>query len=353
MASRQIRTVLILGLGLLCIVGTVLLARSSLPTHLVKDQSGPAAPTFEILPDRVIVRVTASEVLHPATTTPHHPDAPHSDWFYSEPITLPEDIVISGFAIEMENADLSALHHTRVGVLNRMTTLCTIRSIETGGMHDFFTASRETLDPVMLPEPYGLVWYAGERLAVEFMTHPMASPHGAHESTETITPTLKVTMFTDSSRTLIANYLRLSLDDTPCEEPQTHQAFVVPAATELYVKSADKVGGSARYIFPKAGRILIGGSNFWPRKGGENVTAYLNDAAFDVSKATAGETSYEWQIPHKTLDVAFSVGDTLTIDSLYTNPSDTPIKDASGMYGIYYTYEESIVRRTGTTTPSE
>lgn len=343
MAAYKISIILLLSVGLIGIASIFLFQRDSDTHHHSVDLAAPS-PSLEVLPDRIIARVTAQEALHPATTTPLDPDGPKSHWFYSEPIVLPDDIIISGFAVEIEDADFSTLHHVNVGVMGRLASLCTLYGLEKNlSIYELFTASRHTPQPALLPAPYGLPVRQGEALSIEFMTHPLASPHGAHHAEDQIVPTLKVTMFTDATRTEEARYLRLRLDDTPCVSPTAHQAFVIPVGTAPFVKKADAVGGSARYTFSKPGVIIVAGANFWPTKGGRNVTAYLNDDVIDVREAVPGDTPYEWRIPRTQVDIPFVADDTITISAEYNNPFLEPIQDGSGMYGFYYSYHKPIV----------
>ena len=355
MVSAHIRTsTLILGLVVVGVVGFVVFEGMGTTPDPSMPAIGSPEPSLEILPDRMIAYVTASEAPHPATTTPDDPDdpdEPESDWVYTESLVLEQDAIISGFAVEIENADFHSLHHVRVGVADRPSTLCTIYYFNNNNSHDeIFTASQYTPDPVLLPSPYGLSVKKGELLSIEFVTQSLAGPHGSYDIEHSILPTLKVTMFNDAARTVEARYLRLRLDDTPCADPASHQAFVVPTSTESFKKRADPIGGSARYAFPKTGTILVAGGIFSPTKGGQNVTAYVNDSVIDVVEAVAGESSYEWRIPNINLNQSFSVGDTITISAEYQNPFETPIKDGSGMYGFYYSYGDPIVLQSASTT---
>lgn len=301
------------------------------------------APELEVLSDRIVVRVPATEMQLPATTSPAQPDGPQSDWYKSAPISFPDDVVITGFQLEVEGADFSALHHANVGLTNRIGPLCTDQTVVVNSLkNEFFTASRDSTDEIILPEPYGIVWQANDELVVEFMTHLVAAPHGPFPPDEKVQPTLKMTIFTDETRTVAAHFLRLRLDDTPCEYPMRHEAFAVPASDEPYLKQTSDSGRSDRYTFPRDGKVIVAGSNFWARKGGKNVTSYINGQVMHVSKAIPGEVEWEWDIPYKTLNIPFQAGDEISITSLYENPFPDPVKDASGMYGFYYTYGEPI-----------
>ncbi len=349
--------VLLGGLGVLLVgVGVyVWSSHTEHHAHFGTGLSGEALAPMEEHLDRIILRVRAEENIPVADTTPAAPDGPHSQWFYSEPVSFATDKRIVGMEARILDADTDVLHHLAVGLVNRPATLCTMHFAQSSGMHELYITSRQALDPVELPAPYALLVRAGEAIGVEFMTHAQAAPHGGHGAHEALQPTLEITLFTDDTRTHEAHFVRLRLDDTPCEDPLAHQAFVVPAETEAFTKrsSVAEIGGSARYELRQSGQILAAGANFWPRKGGESVTGYLNDVPFHTFTAEPGAESWQHNIPHLTNLISFAAGDVLTLSSVYRNPGPTPVLDAAGMLSVYYTFDQLIAQTDTATEPEE
>ncbi len=281
------------------------------------------------------IRVPATHEMSPTINSPESPDGPDSHWFYSKPTVLEKDVTVTGFNISMEGADTSILHHVSIGVLGRTAKICPAHYIEDGGGHEIYSASRITLDPIEIPKPYGIPLSKGEVLIVEFMAHPQAHPHGAHASNDTLEPTLVVELATSNDRIIPINFMRLRLDDTPCAAPLMHQAFTVPTSTS-YTKTAENNERSSSYHFTSSTTIILGGANFWPRKGGQDVSVLLNDELVKRFIAEPTNNASEWNIPLSFEPINVPASSTIKIQSTYNNPFDEPVQDASGMYGFFY-----------------
>ena len=288
--------------------------------------------------DSIVLEAKATYGVQATGTTPVSPDGPDSHWFYSTPVILQKDVVVTGFSVIMEGADKSTLHHTSVGLMNVKANVCTEHFAKDGGTYEIYSASRNTLEPINLPAPYGIFLKAGDVLVMESMIHTQASPHGSHALDEVISPTLVVTLKTATDRTTPVSFARLRLDDSPCQAPLSHQAFKVPTnkSNEPFVKTSKENEESALFTFLKDTKIVTSGANFWPRKGGENVEVLLNNEVIYAFEANPGQEDHEWNIPHSYKQFTISAGDGLSIQSTYTNDFGTPILDASGMYGFYF-----------------
>jgi hypothetical protein len=273
----------------------------------------------------------------PTTTAPQAPDGPDSHWFYSEPVTLERDTNITGFTISMDGADTSVLHHVSIGVLNRTAPICPWHYFVDKGAHELYSASRVSLDPIEFPAPYGMPVKKGETIFVEFMAHPQT-----HEEARDITPTLVIELATDDQREEPITFTRLRLDDSPCAPPIAHQAFGVPTSTNgaVFIKDSQGNEESSSVFFTSSTTIVLGGANFWPRKGGQDVTVFLNGDPIKQFTADKTNTKAEWNIPLSADPIAVPASSTIKIESSYINPFDTPVLDASGMYGFFHTTQE-------------
>jgi hypothetical protein len=284
---------------------------------------------------KLTIRVPATQKISPTTNSPKSPDGPDSHWFYSEPVVLEKDVTVTGFNISMEGADASILHHVSIGVLGRTAKICPAHYSDDKGTYEIYTASRITLDPIVFPKPYGISLSKGEALTVEFMAHPQAHPHGAHTSNDALEPTLVVELATSNDRIVPIDFIRLRLDDTPCTTPLMHQAFTVPTNAS-YTKTSENNEQSSSYYFASSTTIILGGANFWPRKGGQDVSVLLNDELVQQFMAEPTDNDTGWNIPLSLEPINVPAESTIKIQSTYTNPFDEPIQDASGMYGFFY-----------------
>ena len=241
----------------------------------------------------------------------------------------------------MEGADTSILHHVSVVVLEEDVLVCPQHFFENNGAYEIYSASRNTLDSISLPSPYGVSLDAGDTLVVEFMAHPQATPHGTHDSMDMLEPTLVVTMNTDIDRTTPVSFARLRLDDSPCAPPLAHQAFVVPTSSPntIFTKTSENNESSSEYYFASSTEIVLGGANFWPRKGGQDVSVLLNNVVIETYYAEAGADQNDWNIPLSQKAISIPASSTISIQSTYKNPFSVPVKDASGMYGFYFITE--------------
>jgi hypothetical protein len=118
----------------------------------------------------------------------------------------------------------------------------------------------------------------------------------------------------------------------------------VPTSTKdtSFTKTSEGNEPSSTYTFTSDGVIVSGGANFWPRKGGENVTVKLNSDTIETFTAQKGADGYRWNIPHSSKIIPVTAGDIIKIESTYHNPFTEPVKDASGMYGFYYAPQINI-----------
>lgn len=327
-------------LVILIAVGAVLLL--GLWLKQVVGDNAPAAhrevgSTATLSTDSLVIRLPVGEQTAPQKVTPLEPDGKTSNWYYSTPFKVPRELKITGFSVEVEGADDSVIHHVSVMNSSRLPTLCPFHFVNTNFAYELFTASRNTLDPVQLPADYGLFVAAGEEIEVQFMQQARAVPYGAHQADELIEPTLVVTMQLDDSVSKPAEFVRLRLDDSPCLDPVAHQAFAVPVQSEPLIRhSTSTPGGSERFTFPAAGGIIYIGANFWPMKGGEKVTSYIDDQPLWEFHPEAGDKDWQWNIPHQSGFVPFAAGDEISLSAQYTNPFKSPVLDASGMLGLYY-----------------
>jgi len=144
---------------------------------------------------------------------------------------------------------------------------------------------------------------------------------------------------TDDSHTTTVDFIRLRLDDSPCAPPLPHQAFVVPTSSveTNFIKTAENNEPSASYQFTPSTTIVLGGANFWPQKGGQDVTVLLDNAPVEQFIAEPAANPSDWNIPLSLTPITVPALSTITIQSTYLNPFDVPVKDAAGMYGFYYT----------------
>jgi hypothetical protein len=248
---------------------------------------------------------------------------------------VPEDVVVRRIETRVIGAPPEILHHlalVRVGVPN---AVCGKRGQSHAGIDELFVASRHSLtDVVDFPEPHGIALAEGDQLVLEFMEHTPLPPYGPGGTYER--PQLEVTLVPDTRgvHDVPLEFVRLRLDDTPCAEPVGHQAFAVAAGTEVTRRSRVEVPGES-YTFAKDSIVLTRGANFWPLKGGQRATLYLNETVRDTFVAQQGGEPWRYHIPPSEEPLFVRAGDTVTYEVRYENPYDREVPDASGMLGFY------------------
>jgi hypothetical protein len=291
---------------------------------------------------KVELRTSLAQFLQPRVSPPSAPDGKSSNWYYSKAFVVPEDMTIAAFSVEMEGGTIDMLHHARVILPDRAPIICVNNPEENQHGYEIYAVSRNTTDPMDLPDPYGIPLNQGERMQIEFMEHTRAHPHSQHAQHSDIKPSLLITLHRDDSRSIPVEYMRVRLDDSSCQQPSQHQAFSVPTSTESILTTSESTDESAGYIFPASGEIVLAGANFWPQKGGRQVSAYIDNELVHTFYADDVANVEPWQqnIPHMTDVVSFDAGAALTIAAEYQNPFDTPVLDASGMFGFYFMQDQ-------------
>ena len=297
---------------------------------------------YELTAERLLMRAPLTEkdtVVHDVHA--HTPDGPHSAWSYHY-LKAPADMWVTSISVSVENAPLEIIHHLALGRQGQPSVICgeTINQM----FNEYYTVSRSNIhEPIVFQSPYGLFIAAGEPLILEVMTHILQPPFGPGlTTTDPITVQLEFALATaDDIRDKPVQYVRLRLDDTPCEDPVAHQAFAVPAQTEQFVRQSNDLSAdsSDHYTFPASGVLLARSANLWGSKGGESLTVFINGVEQETFRTYQDAQPWEWRIDAKYEPLVVSAGDVLTIESVYTNMHDTPIKDASGMFGFYYSQE--------------
>lgn len=297
---------------------------------------------YELTAERLLMRAPLTEkdtMVHDVHA--HTPDGPHSAWSYHY-VKAPADMWVTGISVSVDNAPLEIIHHLAFGRYDEPSAVC--RETTHKNFNEYYTASRSNIhEPVVFPAPYGLFIEEGEQLILEVMTHILQPPHGpGFNATDPVTVQLDFALATaEDVRDRSVQFIRLRLDDTPCEEPVAHQAFAVPAQTEQFVRQSDDLSAdsSDHYTFLNGGVLLARSANVWGSKGGESLTVFINEVEQETFRPYQDDQPWEWRIDAKHEPLNVSAGDVVTIKSVYTNTHDTPIKDASGMFGFYYGQE--------------
>jgi len=85
------------------------------------------------------------------------------------------------------------------------------------------------------------------------------------------------------------------------------------------------------------------GSNFWPGKGGEKISAYINgeEVATFYSELIEPQKPWSWKIPLQSKKhIKVNAGDVISESATYSNYLSVPVKDASSMLGFYFAPDE-------------
>jgi hypothetical protein len=284
-------------------------------------------------------------------------DPPHSKWFDSTAfVVAPSDMWITSFVPMFIGTNKELLHH--------MTLYKFGVGLERPVCPNEYKQSRELVstslntasDIIGLPAGYGMRLGTRDPLFVEVMVHNPEPPLGpgltVTDGRIGMRVVGKMVKLNDGMRE--TEFFRLKIDDTPCQEPYRHEAFRVPSSTPEFIKRDDSGGtasSSGSYRFTRDGTIIGFGANFWPMKGGRSMRALINDKKIAEMNGEHYDqsTPWAWRIPIlQNIQQRVNVGDTISAEALYVNPTDHVVPDASGMLAFFFAPETVATSTTST-----
>ena len=295
-----------------------------------------SAQLNEAVAESITITAHAGKV-HSASTTPADPDGKESSWTYSDTFVVPEDMKVARIDARVNGAPTDVLHHLSLVKNGTSSPICGARGETHKSRQELYTVSRSNVrEPIEFQAPYYLPLAAGDELVLEFMEHTRNRPYGPGGTHEDVSLSVELTAAAaDRDRTVPLRFIRPRLDDTPCAFPIAHQAFRVPVQDEPYIRMPQAVD-SATYTFNEPGTILTRSANVWPQKGGQELRVVIDGEVVDRFSPRQLDDPWSFLIPQHDEPIRVAKGERLAIEAVYDNPYETPILDASGIFGFYF-----------------
>ena|GEM_PF-2340705 len=260
-------------------------------------------------------------------------DTGHHVRLLSDPIVPEEDLWVTGVSFEVINAPAFTLHHGTVFRTDERDLECPLQ-----GPRPLLSVAQDQAhgSEVAFAEGYAIFVPKGTPLVLESMFHNPLPPLGIGETYTDVS--LKVTFsLADTGQEALKplTYHLLRLSDDPCGANM--HTFAVPARTEGYIKSGStgQTDGSA-FIAQATSTIVYWGAHMHGWEGGRSVTVSKNEKEIQVFPTQRSQDDpYRFDTPHGPAQVQLQAGDKISIESLYDNWADVPLRGAMGHLAFY------------------
>ena len=282
------------------------------------------------------------ETQHQALLVPHQHDdgdsilneGHHVD-LLSEPYVFDEDVWVTGIEFEVHNAPEEVIHHINLFKLNERDPLCP----QEPRLLAAFAEDNVDVSPFFLPSPYGMRFSKNDRLALFAMLHNPLPPLGSGRAYEDVyvTITLHVEPVHTSERTNIVDFYLMHVEETPCTGGNL--VFSVPPHTiDFSFRPNPMIHPQPGILtFPTDGEIIYIGSHLHGWEGGKELNLYMNDVPIRSYKSRfMAERNGTWHTDQGFDSIQVSFGDTLLLEALYENASESTTTGAMGMLGFFF-----------------
>ena len=328
---RIMRPFLVLAAFLGIVLLIVFLVKELDPYEAMEVKSGEASnsPTF-VLQSYPI-----------ATLAPHEhalgidsmEDAGHHVRLLSDPIVPEEDLWVTGISFEVINAPAFTLHHGTVFRTDQRDLECPLQSPRP--LLSVSQDQRHTSEATFA-DGYAVYIPKGTPLVLESMFHNPLPPLGAGETYEDVSLKVTFSLAQDGVEDLKPlTYHLLRLSDDPCGA--TMHTFAVPAHTGGYLKKGTQEEGDASVFVANApSTIVYWGAHLHGWEGGRSVTVRKNGEEVQVfNTERSRDDQYRFDTPHGPAQVSLQAGDSISIESLYDNWAEAPLRGAMGHLAFY------------------
>ena len=292
-------------------------------------------------------RIIVLETEHVAQLTPHEHedgdsvgDASHHQYILSQVFVAPHDMYITQFAFDMVNAPDTVVHHA--SLLNHSAPHQTCSNVLP--FSQMYIMAQDTMhNPVMtFPEGTGMRVKKGDVLQLSVMIHNPLPPIGPGETYEDAFSKLTLTYLKGSPFQKIKEITPhlLHLDERPCVIKPDHSdayTFSVPPRTmDFRMKSTEAPGDPSTYTFTAPSTLVYVGAHMHGWQGGKELIVRKNGEPLLSFKTEVSSYPYRYDTPYYPTEVNFETGDTLTLEAVYDNPHNVPLRGVMGDLGIYF-----------------
>lgn len=262
-------------------------------------------------------------------------DVDHGVPAVSPVITIEERAWVTGMELVMNGAPQDVLHHALIIDKKHANPVCA--NVE----RELATFGLETPPILIFPEPYGMLLQPGDELELQVMLHNGEDDIKEGITYEDVSVSIHFMLEEPSAkRTKPLEMYHISLIDTLCERGFDDGTFNVPANTVSFTRRSDKTTepNPSRYTFTAPGTILAIGGHLHAWEGGELLNIFLDNElirTYKSAKTSSGDWTY-YVTPQPVLPVPVKAGQEVTLEAMYSNPSEYVVRGAMGMTVLYF-----------------
>ncbi|MBI5456749.1 hypothetical protein HY969_03320 [Candidatus Kaiserbacteria bacterium] len=270
---------------------------------------------------------------HPHVAGDSAIDKGHHYEIYSPIYTVPDDVNVSEIEFEIHNAPDIILHHALLVDIDKPDVICPQfygRELAAVGQDQMHTRK------ISLPQDYALTIIKGTRLQLAVALHNPLPPIGPGGTFEDVFATVKLKSVSNPERATPVYFHVLKLDEDACAS-QTH-VFTVPPHSKGYVYGGPGwvEKGQNRMIIEHNATIVYMGAHLHGWQSGKNVAIRRNGELLSVFETVrSNDNPYRYDTPHYATEIALKKEDVLSIEAVYDNGFEVPIRGAMGMFGMY------------------
>lgn len=285
----------------------------------------------------IILETPTIEYLHPhkheVSDTVH--DHGHHVTVRSEVILAQEDLWITGFTFNMENAPYSTLHHAQLTDLDGVSNTCKDKGLP----NELLSIGEDTLgsNTLQFDNPQGIFIPKGHRLEMFAMFHNPEPPVGFGGDYYDVSAKLELTyeLAKESDRHVPLRHYHLHLDDRACTGLYT---FAVPPETTDFKRVPQYTDNDPAIVqFEEPGEIVYIGGHLHGWEGGKLLEFLKNGESIRQYETKRSDRSdMKWETPHHRESIKIEAGDVVSISATYDNPGPETVTGAMGIISFYF-----------------
>jgi hypothetical protein len=299
---------------------------------LIKDQIESPKITITTSPVNELSPHTHDIERDALTDTSHHSKV-------RAPVFIPDrDLYVTRIEFAIHNAPAVTVHHA--GLFSVVDS----SSTSTDGIAEYIInlSSDQFHTPfVTFPSGYALKIPRGTPLVFEAMLHNPLPPVGPGENYRNVSISITLHEGTGTHyRPVVFRQLSLIGSDDCRLSDSSCTTFVVPPHVSSYVFRGNERMPYHKTTLTRAGHIVHMGAHVHGWEGGKLVRLLKNgNIVAEFNSTQSPVTPFLYTTPHYDTNIAFRAGDEFSIEAISDNNTDSPIRGAMGIVGMYVAYE--------------
>jgi hypothetical protein len=266
----------------------------------------------------------------------HHVDA------RSSPYIVPEDMWITGADYEVVNAPAITLHHMILVRSDKTNLAC-----PNYNYREIFMAGQDSMSNphVRLPIGYALFLEKGTPLALQAAMHnpqPPVGPGGEYKNVS-LRVTLHAEPVSSGKKFTEVERRTMLIDENGCRGEKRRAEFSVPSNSTGYrvVQEVIDPYNPAQIRFDATSTIVYLSSHIHAWQHGKKVLVFKNGKPYiELVPQKSKKDPYLYVMPRYATSTEVFPGDTFSIEAIYDNPDDVPLRGAMAFFNIYVTKNE-------------